>query len=592
MAVMPSPRRTFYAILGVYLLLATAYSVTQPLAEAPDEADHYAYIQYIGTHWQLPDGPTVTQGKHPPLYHWAAATLTAWTGLDFTFLRANPDAVPLGPEKPPNFFVHTRLESFPWQGGPLAMHLARFLSIALGALTLWATWQLGNTIFPARPQIGLMAAAFLAGLPGFHFISGAINNDNAAGAFGALAILVCVQIATGGPSARRALLLGICLGLGLLSKVGTLALWPLAGIAALGSVWPRHWRTLPDRRRWRLFAIQSGLSWGIGVLVAAPWLMRNWQTYGDPLAWNLVRATIDERQTPLSPADLVWLLRGLHQYFWGRFGPVGQIMLPAPTYTVTAMLSALLLVGMAIFVARRRAWTPSGVAQILIIGGAPVAVFVGLVRYSAIALGTDQARLLWPAIAPIAVWTALGVEGCLGRLVHRARWRVWGWSAIMGLYGLMVYALVLQPGFAPPRPLDSATLPAQPLAIFGAGFGLVEASLPSQPLAIGEPVRLQLVWAADRPMNADLRPTVRLIHQSEGWLAAEWSHAPAQGRTSTDRWQPGAAIADPYAIMPNPIVPGDYWVQVAVRPFMGEWLLPQTQPEPWVTLGSVTYQAP
>ncbi len=141
-----------------------AIRLSVPLGEAPDEADHYN-VHHLPGHeaaacrWDR----QVTQGKHPPLYHAAAATLSAWTGLDFTFLRSNPDAVPLGPDKPPNFFVHTTLEAFPWRGGALAMHLARLLSVALGAVTLWAAWRLGLEVFPDRPAIGLISS----GLPGW-----------------------------------------------------------------------------------------------------------------------------------------------------------------------------------------------------------------------------------------------------------------------------------------------------------------------------------------------------------------------------------------------------------------------------------------
>lgn len=592
-----TPRRWFGIILFFYLLLSIAYSVTQPLAEAPDEADHYAYIQYIGTHWQLPQGPTVTQGKHPPLYHGLAAALTAWTGLDFEFLRSNPDAFPLGPDKPPNFFVHTTLESFPWRGGPLAMHLARLLSVGLGAVTLWATWQLGNALFPYRPAIGLLAALFLAALPGFHFISGAINNDNAAGAIGALILLTCVNWVNHGPSLRRATILGVLLGMGLLAKVGTLSLWPLAGLAALASIWPQSWQAFPRRRNWYLFLAQTGLSWGVGLLVASPWLIRNWRLYGDPLAWSLVRDTIDLRQQPLTLADLSWLLRGLHQYFWGRFGPVGQIRLPEAAYTTTAMLSLVLIAGMMVFVWRRQHWTPARVANFAIIGAAPLAVFVGLVRYSAMALGTDQARLLWPALAAIAVWTALGVVGwgeILARWFKRSvMWRwISIWASVMLFYGLWAYLWVLQPAYAPPTAVALEHIPAQPMATFGQNLTLLDASLPESPLSIGEPVPVQLLWRAEAALQTDLRPAVRLIHQNEGWLAAEWNHAPAQGRYSTDRWQPGRVVADPYTITPNPVVPGEYRVEVAVRPFLGDWWLPESQSDPWVLLGTIIYQAP
>ena len=186
-------KRLFLVILVLYLVLAIGYSIVEPLAEAPDEADHYNYITYLGQNRSLPEGTAVTQSKHPPFYHALAATLTVWTGLDFTFLRSNPDALPLGPDKPPNLFIHTTLEAFPWRGGALAMHLARFLSIALGAITVWGAWRLGSESFPDRPAIGLLAAAFLAGLPGFLFISGSVNNDNAAGAFGTLVVLLCAM---------------------------------------------------------------------------------------------------------------------------------------------------------------------------------------------------------------------------------------------------------------------------------------------------------------------------------------------------------------------------------------------------------------
>ncbi len=336
-----NPRRTFLIILAIYLLLAVAYSVALPLGEAPDEADHYAYIVYLGEHHSLPEGTTVTQSKHPPLYHAAAAALTAWTGLDFTFLRSNPDALPLGPDKPPNFFIHTTLEDFPWSGGALAMHLARFLSILFGAATVWAAWRLGAEVFHERPAIGLLAAAFLAGLPGFLFISASINNDNAAATFGALAVLLCAVMLRRGLVWWRSLLLGVCLGLGLLSKVGTLALWPVA-LLVVGGVW---WMAT-DRRRTAMRAIgHLALIYGAALLVASPWLLRNWQLYGDPLAWDLVRATVDQRLEPLRLADIGWLLRGFHTSFWGRFAAAGQVALPTWVFALTALLTAVVIAG-------------------------------------------------------------------------------------------------------------------------------------------------------------------------------------------------------------------------------------------------------
>jgi hypothetical protein len=599
------PRRIFLAILLAYLLLAAGYSAAVPLGEAPDEADHYAYIAYLGVQRALPQGTEVTQSKHPPLYHAAAAVLTAWTGLDFTFLRSNPDALPLGPGKPPNFFVHTTLESFPWRGGALAMHLARLLSVALGAVTVWATWRLGAEIFPGRPAVGLIAAAFLAGLPGFLFISGSANNDNAAGALGALALLLCAATLARGLRWQRTALLGLVLGLGLLAKVGTLALWPLAALA-VGGVWwlGRTAAVCPDlptsSRPTSLLAAAGHLTlvYGIGLLLAAPWWLRNWRLYGDPFGWELVRATVDQRVGPMGLAEALWLVKGFHPTFWGRFSAAGQVPLPSWVYLLAAIFTLVVIVGVirflySAFIVQRPSWRLA--LHITLLGAAPLLMFFSIYRYSAIALGTDQARLLWPALSAIAVWVGMGVVGLADWVNGRKRegWGegrlVAGFAAGMALFGLAALVGVVGPAYAPPRPVQVVGLDAiTPLARFG-DLELIGVELPREPLAVEQPAPVRLLWRAVAPIGDDLRPALRLVHQ-DGWLAAEWSHAPAGGRYSTDRWQPGEVIADDYLLLPQPGSPGNFTVEVGVRPFGGDWLAPAGGSGPFTPLGQISYQ--
>ncbi len=619
---MPS-QRAFLLILILYLVLALGYAVVVPLGEAPDEADHYYYITYLGENRRLPEGPAVTQGKHPPLYHATAAALSAWTGHDFTFLRSNPDALPLGPDKPPNLFIHTTLESFPWRAGALAMHLARFLSILLGAVTVWAAWRLGLEVFPGRPAIGLLAAAFLAGLPGFLFISGSVNNDNAAAAFGSLIILLCAMTLARGLSWGRTALLGLCLGLGLLSKVGTLALWPLAALAVGGAWWVQRGPT----GRHSLWAALGhlALAWGLGLLLAAPWGLRNWRLYGDPFGWELVRATVDQRLQPLALGDIGWLLWGIHRTFWGRFGGAGQVALPAWAWALAGLFTAVVVAGAVHSLIRaRRSPAPHALhipgdavsvaqaraavlpwLQLSLLALAPVLMFISIVRYSAIALGTDQARLMFPALVALAVWVGIGLVG----LADWARGRpsglvtateapaadrglVAGFTAAMAVFALVVLVALIRPAFGPPQPLPTADVPAAtPLATFGDGLELLAVELPAGPLPAGAPVAVRLVWRATGPLADDLRPALQLVHE-DGWLAAEWSHSPAGGRYSTDRWQPGEAIADDYQIVPQPPAPGIYIVQVGVRPFGGDWLptSPASAAAPFLPLGQVVYR--
>lgn len=599
------PQRIFFAILLIYLILAVGYAAVVPLGEAPDEADHYNYITYLGLNRSLPVGPTVTQGKHPPLYHATAAALSAWTGLDFTFLRSNPDALPLGPGQPPNFFVHSTLEDFPWRGGALAMHLARLLSVALGAVTLWAAWRLGLEVFPERPAVGLTAAAFLASLPGFLFISGSVNNDNAAGAAGALMVLLCAATLRRGLRWGQTALLGMFMGLGLLSKVGTLALWPLAALAVGGAWWlsrkPAVHGTTGSQRPVSLLAAAAhlALAYGLGLLLAAPWLLRNVRLYDDPLGWELVRATVDQRSGPIGLREALWLLQGFHPTFWGRFAAAGQVPMPPWVYALAAIFTVVVIAGAIRFLLRseltinRSPFTinHSLALHLTLLAAAPLLMFLSIYRYSAIALGTDQARLMWPALSAMAVWVGIGVVG-LSDWVIGKRGRdgglVGGFAVGMALFGLAALLGVIRPGFAPPQPVTMAEAGAViPTARFG-DLELIGVELPDQPLAVGQPVPARLLWRATAPLNDDLRPALRLVHQ-DGWLAAEWSHSPAGGRYSTDRWQVGEVIADDYLLLPQPSSAGVFTVEVGVRPFGGDWISSDGLAGPFAPLGEVVF---
>ncbi len=87
----PAQRVIVALLILAHLALTVAYSALNPLGEAPDEADHWAYIVYLSEHRELPVGPAMTQSKHPPLYHVTAALIASLAQPRNDFLRANPD---------------------------------------------------------------------------------------------------------------------------------------------------------------------------------------------------------------------------------------------------------------------------------------------------------------------------------------------------------------------------------------------------------------------------------------------------------------------------------------------------------------------
>lgn len=433
-----STRALLLFLLLAQFALALQYSLRNPLGEAPDEADHWAYVVHVATTRTLPVGPDLTQAKHPPLYYVGAALFAALGAPAIDFFRPNPDVnLTPGADWSPNFFQHGAAEAPPWSGPLLAYHLARLWSVLLGTLTLAATAALAAVALPGRPLLPVAAVGLLGFMPEFLFLSGSVSNDMGAACCGALALWGGLRIYRSGGRISTAWWTSLALAAGFLSKVSSVALWPIVGLAiALGAL-----TAAPSAGRWAWSTWRRVLASGAAVFVPAtllvtPWLLRNARLYGDAMGMNMARQTIDARITPWTGADTLWLLRGWFVSFWGKFGGAGHISMAGRVYATLAALSVIALIGVVLL------WLRSGWRAVrwplLLLAGAVAAVALAMARYSLIALGTDQGRLLYPAAAAVAVllaagWLETGIrvrsEGFAAALM------VLG-SVALGLYGL------------------------------------------------------------------------------------------------------------------------------------------------------------
>lgn len=157
------------------------------------------------------------------------------------------------------------------------VRLLRLPSIACGIATILLAFACARHL-TRDPWTPVVAAATVAFVPRFVFLSGAINNDNLVNALGALLAFLLVHWVTKPPATRQGKLLGagavgLVYGALVLTKISTAPL-------VIGVVLALGWSVKSWHERCRLVgaaAIATGL-------VCGWWLARNQIWYGDPLA--------------------------------------------------------------------------------------------------------------------------------------------------------------------------------------------------------------------------------------------------------------------------------------------------------------------
>ncbi len=552
-------RRWLFIIAAAYLILATIYSVATPIFEASDELWHYPMVKYLADNGlALPPqdpanpGPWRQEGSQPPLYYMLAALLTA--GIDTSDMdsvrRINPHA-DIGITRPDgnlNMIVHRAdAEAFPWQGTVLAVHIARFFSILLGLGAVLVTYQLAREVFPAAPVVQVGAAALVAFLPMFLFISASVNNDNLSNFLGSLLILLIVRLLrmSAAPRWRYYALLGVATGAGLLAKFNIGFLIPLVALALL---------LLSLRLRdWRPVVIGGAISGGLTILIAGWWYARNIQLYGDPTGLNMFLDVVGRRAVPANAAQLWSERHSFTQAYWGFFGGV-NLPLPEAAYLIFNLIGGLALLSAGVFLAfsllsRARlapayqinAWLPALVTLLW-----PLVTFTSYLRWTA-ETPASQGRLIFGALACIALWMAVGVTWWLPQ-----RLRPLVMAVVAGYFAVVALAvpfLVIAPAYAAPPQVAAGDEEA--LAVFHASSGgeiaLQAAQVRTERVRPEDYVLLDTTWIVNQPFSRNWSLFVHLVTPGEV-IISQRDVYPGQGRLATSDLTAGRAWNNPIAI--------------------------------------------
>lgn len=539
-----------WGLIASFALLAFGFSLG-PIFEGPDEIEHYRFVRYLQEHRALPDlaGQAYGQFHQTPLYYLLLLPFASFLpDEDFAEIdgRLNPyhgyQFEQAGNDNK-NLYLHHLDENFPYANSTArAVHLLRLISIALGTGSVWISYQIFRLLWPENNFRRLLALAIMAFWPQFIFISSVLNNDNLAFFLASLSLYLLIRQYKEGLNWRGASLLGLVLGLALLTKASLVLLALPVGFA-----------TVFDKRRWKTAPITLGLT----LLIAGWWYLRSYFSYGDFLGVNAMWITWPDlalRETGTMDLGLgLQRLPYVYQSLWARFGS-GSVAVANWMYLFFDIRVMVALVGLALAAFwKRQEWREELLLKLLIL----IFAFTWLasaISSSSVASAGNQGRYLFPGIATWAGLLAIGLEAIFQR-IPKSLFILSGSFAAICLIALFGY---FYPAY---QPLPLPATIAQPLNIrYGESAELLGISVNPTARA-GESLNIELYWRALAPASPTLQTYVHTAF-AENIL---WRDSiPANGHRPADDWQVGETWTERYSFtIPEGIVAGTEFLIVA-----------------------------
>ena len=270
------------------------FTISQlPVFHGYDGPDHLAYVRYIVERGALPlatDGPAM---YHPPLFYLLSAGI--WN----------------------------------LAGGPsTALHVLPFLS---GLVQVAIAFGLAKLLFPAQRALAATAVLVAGLLPVNVVLASHFSNEPFHSALSACVILLTARLLISDTvSIRQCLVLGVVLGLTLLTKVTGLLLLPLVLGFLAAKVWLTETTSLRNTTT-RSIALVIPLCLLAGGYYLRNWLqfgqaaIGNWDVPGNPIAWwmhpgfhtsNYFTQFGESLQRPFF-AGYTSFADGIYATFWG-----------------------------------------------------------------------------------------------------------------------------------------------------------------------------------------------------------------------------------------------------------------------------------
>jgi 4-amino-4-deoxy-L-arabinose transferase-like glycosyltransferase len=545
----PHPLRALSIILVIFAALSLLYNWATPLFENSDELFHYPLIRHLaqnGLSLPVQSGDAIQdwhqEGSQPPLYHLIAAILIS--PLDHSdydqVRRVNPHArIGIVSESNINSVIHPLDRSREFEGGTAwGVRIVRLLSMVLASVVVVATYFLTAFTFPNLPRwVGLLAAGLVAFNPMYLFVSASINNDNLSNALIStiLILLVWMIRRENLPPVKIMLVIGVLLGLSLLSKLSTGPFMLIVGL---------FWMALAIKHRAIPYMVKWGVvTLGIALLISGWWYVRNYDLYGDPTGLNVFLDIAGRRSVDLT-AEQLWSERtGFMQSFWGLYGGL-TVPMSGWVYSIFNLLCGVSLIGLAHYAWIRR--KEIDLPQIVLVLWA-ILSFVFLVRWTSMTWAS-QGRLWFVAIAPLGALSAAG-------FYHLSGWAWSKWLAGIPLAFALGIAFAapfawIRPAYAVPEffvmadadPLMTFTDPDHP----DESISLINVAYPAE-VKTGDEKSVQLTFCSESRLSRNWSVFVHLVNE---WdiILAQADFTPGHGALPTAEMAAGLCWRDEYPI--------------------------------------------
>lgn len=389
-------------VLLALLLLAAVksllWTVAIPPWRAPDEPQHFGYVEHLSREHTIPlNGAAYL---YPDIFESLARTNFAGiTGSETTIVDPNVQQLNPAAQHPPLFYTLALPAYAAGSGSSIEtqLYLVRLVNVLIFMALIFVAYRFARLVFPGAAYLQIGVPLLMIFHPQLGFISAGAMNDVLLTLLFTLFLYQLTVIAIGDFSLKRGAILGVVIGLGMLTKSSFMIAFPIS-LAVLVVL------LVIRKEQRRQLAVTAGAALGISFLIFFWYFVRNYIELG-----TLQPVYKGERYSATGWLDLIFgtsFRMDLTASFLGNFS---WMSMPLPGevprwFTRIAELSILgLVVAMAIGY-WRRGWQAIRPWLVLLFGVVIVLFVLSAVYYELTATGT-QGRYLFPAA--FAIWSLL-----------------------------------------------------------------------------------------------------------------------------------------------------------------------------------------